>query len=86
VLAELGAVDAAQLHAGAVLSAGLVKEQQRRCLRQSLDHEDRRHQRLVRKMSLEKILVDRDVLERHQPLSRLVLGDRVDEQRGKAVG
>jgi hypothetical protein len=37
-------------------------------------------------MPLEEILVDRDVLDRHQPLPRLVLGDRVDEERGKAVG
>jgi hypothetical protein len=37
-------------------------------------------------MPLEKILVDGDVLDRHQPLPRLVLGDGVDEERGKAVG
>jgi hypothetical protein len=36
-------------------------------------------------MALEKIFVDRNVLERDEPLSRLVLGDRVDEERGKAV-
>ena len=37
-------------------------------------------------MSLEEIFVDGDVLERDQPLPRLVLGDGVDEERGKAVG
>src|SRR5688500_4418953 len=63
-----------------------VEQQQRSGLRQRLDHQDRRHQRLVRKMSLEKIFVDGDVLERHQPLSRLVLADGVDKERGKAVG
>ena len=90
VLAELGAVDAAQLHAETVAAVGRrpsrVEQQQRRRLRQRLDHEDRRHQRLVRKVSLEKIFVDGDVLERDQPLPRLVLGDGVDEERGKAVG
>ena len=41
---------------------------------------------LLRKVSLEEIFVDGDVLERDQPLPRLVLGDGVDEERGKAVG
>ena len=86
VLAELGAVDAAQLDAGVVAPVHFIEQQQRRRLRQRLDHEDRRHQRLVRKMSLEEIFVDGDVLEGDQPLSRLVLGDGVDEERGKAVG
>ena len=36
-------------------------------------------------MALEEIFVDGDVLERDDPLSRLVLGDGVDEERGKAV-
>jgi hypothetical protein len=39
----------------------------------------------VREVALEKLFVDGDVLERHQPLPRLVLGDPVDEERGKAV-
>ena len=86
VLAELGVVDAAQLHAAAAGAPGVIEQQQRRRLRQRLDHEDRRHQRLAAEMSLEKIFVDGDVLERDQPLPRLVLGDGVDEQRGKAVG
>ncbi len=91
VLAELGAVNAAQLHAETVAAAAVtarrrIEQQQRRRLRQRLDHEDRRHQRLVRKVSLEEIFVDGDVLERDQPLPRLVLGDGVDEKRGKAVG
>ena len=59
---------------------------ERRRLRQRLDHQHRRHQRLVRKVALEELFVDGDVLERDQPLSRLMLGDAVDEQRGKAVG
>jgi hypothetical protein len=37
-------------------------------------------------MALEKVFVDGDVLERNQPLPRLVLGNTVDEQGGKAVG
>ena len=87
VLAELRAVDATQLDAHArSTAAGRVEQQQRRRLGQRLDHEDGRHQRLARKMTLEEFFVDGDVLERHQPLPRLVLGDGVDEERGKAVG
>jgi hypothetical protein len=37
-------------------------------------------------MTLEEVFVDGDVLESHQPLSRLVLADAVDENGGKAVG
>src|SRR3954465_13699049 len=36
-------------------------------------------------MALEKLFVDRDVLDRNQPPARLVLDDRVDQQRGIAV-
>jgi hypothetical protein len=36
-------------------------------------------------MALEEIFVDRDILERDDPLSRLELDDGVDEERGKAV-
>ena len=36
-------------------------------------------------MTLEKILVDGDVLDRDQPPPRLMLGDTVDKERGKAV-
>jgi hypothetical protein len=36
-------------------------------------------------MSLEKILVHRDVLVRHEPLARFVLGYAVNEQRGVSV-
>ena len=32
-------------------------------------------------MSLEEIFVDGDVLDGHEPLARLVLGDRIDERR-----
>ena len=85
LLAELRAINAAQVHPRALTAADFIEQQQRRRLRQRLDHEDRRHQRLVRKVSLEEVFVDGDVLERDQPLPRLVLGDRVDEERGKAV-
>jgi len=85
VLAELGVIHAAQVHTHA-LAARMIDQQQRRRLCQRLDGEDCRQQRLAREMSLEEIFVDGDVLERHQPLPRLVLGDRVDEERGKAVG
>jgi hypothetical protein len=36
-------------------------------------------------VSLEEVFVDGDVLECDEPLSRLVLADAIDEQRGKAV-
>ena len=38
-------------------------------------------QRRPGKVSLEELLVDGDVLDRDEPPARLVLGDRVDEQR-----
>jgi hypothetical protein len=60
---------------------GAVDEQQRRHLRERLDHQDARHQRRARKMSLEELLADADVLERDEALARLVLSDRVDECR-----
>ena len=46
-----------------------LEQQQRRHLRQRLDHQHRRHQRRAREMALEELFVDGDVLDRHQPLA-----------------
>ena len=81
---ELGVVDAAQPGAAGRRLAG-VHEQDGRDLRQRLDHQDARHQRRAGKMPLEEILVDRDVLDGHDPAPGLVLGDRVDERRRIAI-
>ena len=78
---ELGVVHAAQV--GAVAAPGLarLRQQNRRDLCQRLDHQHARHQRRARKMPLEELLVDRDVLEGDHAPPRLVLGNGVD-QRG----
>ena len=62
-----------------------IEHQHRRHLRQRLDHQHGRHQRRAREVSLEEFFVDGDVLDRHEPPARLVLGDRVDEKRRIAV-
>ena len=86
VAAELGVVDAAQRDARAHRRGSPIENQRRRHLGQRLDHQHRRHQRRAREMSLEVVFTDRDVLERHEPVARLVFSDCVDQQRRIAVG
>jgi hypothetical protein len=83
--AELRLVDAAQPGAAERRAVGRFHQQDRRHLRQRLDHEHAGHQRLARKMSLEDVFVDRDVLDGRQAPPRLVLGDRIDQRGGIPV-
>ena len=70
-LAELRAVDAAQRRAvRRVVPSAACSEQHARRLGQRLDHQHARHQRRARKVSLEEVFVDGDVLDRDQPLTR----------------
>jgi len=80
IATEFGAVDTAQRDTGGLRRAGAIENQRRRELRQRLDHEHGRHQRRAGEMSLEIIFADRDVLECHEPVARLVFSDRVDQQ------
>ena len=79
--AELGVVDAAQVDARVRRRVVALQQQDRRHLRQRLEHQHAGHQRRAGKMSLEELFVDGDVLDRDEPPAGLVLGDRVDEQR-----
>ena len=65
--------------------SGACTEQQRRDLRQRLDHQHARHDRRAGKMSLEVIFADGDVLDGDEPLAGLVLHHRIDERRGEPV-
>jgi hypothetical protein len=79
-------VDAAQVRPfGGPGVAVALKQQDRRHLRPRLQHEDRGQQRRAWEMSLEELLVDRDVLDRDDPPPGLVLRDGVNEQRRIAV-
>ena len=62
-----------------------LEDQDGRHLGQRLDHEHAGHQWRARKVTLEELLVDGDVLVRDQPVAGLVLGHRVDQQRRIAV-
>ena len=53
-------------------------------LRQRFDHQHRRHQRLARKVALEELLTDGEVLGGDEPASRLVFQHDVDETRREA--
>ena len=80
---ELGIVHATKPRAA---SAGLpVGQEERRDLHERLDHEHARHQRRARKVSLEVLLVDRDVLHGHDAASRLVFRHRIHEHGRIAV-
>ena len=50
--------------------AGALEQQDRRHLRQRLDHQHRRHQRRAGKVAREELLVDRDVLDARRPARR----------------
>src|SRR5713101_5220489 len=63
----------------------LLQEQHASGLRQRLDDQDRGHDRLAGKMPLKIPFVDADVLDPHDPLSRLHLDDRVHHQEGRPV-
>ena len=79
--AELRVVDAAQVDARVGRRVLALQQQDRRHLRQRLEHQHAGHQRRARKMSLEELFVDGDVLDRDEPPAGVVLGDRVHEQR-----
>ena len=64
--AELGVVHAAQVDAGVGRRVIPLEQQNRRDLRQRLQHQDAGHQRRAGKVSLEEFLVHRDVLDRHE--------------------
>ena len=72
LLAELGVLDAAQQDPA-------VAHEQRRDLRQRLDHQHARHQRHPGKVPLEELFVDGDVLDRDDPATRFELRDLVHQ-------
>ena len=83
--AELRAVDAVQIDARHRHRSFAIEHQRRGHLRQRLQHQDARHQRHAGKMPLKKILVDRDVLVRDEPLPRFMLVDGVDQHGRVAI-
>ena len=78
---ELRIVDATEVGMARRLAVRSLHQEQRRDLRQRLDHEHARHQRRAGKVSLEEIFVDGDVLDGDEPFAGLVLGYRIDERR-----
>jgi hypothetical protein len=76
---EFGAVDAAERGTGREWRTGAIENEDRRHLRERLDHQHGGHQRGTGKMPLKEIFTDRHILHRHEPVARLVLGDNVDE-------
>src|SRR5262249_9021407 len=58
-----------------------LKQQNRRHLRQRLDHQHRRHNRSARKMTLKEFLADGDVFDSDQPAARFVLRNGIHERR-----
>ncbi len=78
---ELRVVDAAQEDPGVRLPVTRVQQQEGRDLGERLDHQHAGHQRGAGKVALEELLVDGDVLHRHDAPVRLVLGDVVHEER-----
>ena len=77
--AELRVVDAAQVDARVGRGVLAMQQKHRRHLRQRLEHHHAGQHRRPREVSLKKLFVDGDVLDRDQPSPRLVLGNRVDE-------
>ncbi len=55
------------------------------CLRQGFDDQDPGHDRVLRKMTLEKMLVDGDILDAHSALADFELDDSIDQQERKAM-
>ena len=82
---NLAPVHAAQRDVPVGMPGALLDEQQRRHLRQRLDHQHSRQQRRAREVALEELFVDGDVLDGDEALARLVLGDPIDEQRRIAI-
>ena len=82
--AKLRVVDAAQVHARLRRRLAVAHEN-RGHLRERLDHQHRGHQRCARKVPLEELFVNGDVLDGDEPTARLVLEDGVDEHRRIAV-
>ncbi len=78
---ELRIVDATEVGMARRLAIRSLHQEQRRDLRQRLNHEHARHQRRAGKVSLEEIFVDGDVLDGDEPFAGLVLGHRIDERR-----
>ena len=77
---ELRLVDAAEPDQCRGRRLRTVEQQHRRHLRERLNHQHSRHQRQAREMSLEEFLVDGDVLDCDKPITRPVLGHRVDQE------
>jgi hypothetical protein len=82
---EFRVVDAAQPDAGGGRRLDAVEQQHRSHLRERLDHQDARHQRRPRKMTLEEFFVDGNVFDRYEPVARLVFGHHVDQEGWIAI-
>ncbi len=82
---ELRVVNAAQIRARGRARAGGLRQENRRHLREGLDHQHARHQRSAGKVPLEKLFADGDVLVRDDPTPGIVLRDRIHQRRRVAV-
>ena len=85
LLPEFRLIDAVQVHARHGMRSVALEQQRRGNLCERFQHQHAGHERRAGKMPLEEVLVDRDVLVSDEALSRLVLGDAVDEQRRMAI-
>ena len=79
MLPKLGVVHPAKRHTPA-------RNQKRRDLSHRLDHQHRGHQGRAWKVPLKELFTDGDVLDGHNPASRLVLDDVIYEKRWVAAG
>src|SRR5579864_9298286 len=82
---ELGVGDAGQVEELAAPLLDQLQQHQGTGLRHRLDQQHPGHHRLAGEVAGEERLVDGDVLDRHQPLARLVLEDAVDQQHRVAM-
>ena len=83
--AELRVVHPAQGHARCRRHVAALEEKHRGKLRERLDGQDRGHNGRTGKVSRKEIFVDREILEGREPAARLMLPDRVDQERRKTV-
>ncbi len=82
---ELRVVDAAQVGPGIGRRIVALQQENRRHLRERFQHQHAGHQRRARKVALEELLVDRDVLDGDETATRFVLGDPIHEHGRKPV-
>ena len=85
LLPEFGVVHAAQEHPRVRPRVATLHEQDRRDLGQRFEHQHAGKERRAREVSLEKLFIDRHVLDGHEPAARLVRDHGVNETDGETV-